>query len=180
MKTKFSMIAAVDANLGIGREGKLPWSIAPDMRHFKELTLAAPPGKKNVVVMGRKTWESLPEKFRPLPGRWNAVISSQRDFGLPQEVLLSPDFRSVFSSLEKLWGDTVGEIFIIGGAAVFKEGLNDAGCERLYLTRILKDFCCDVFFPAFEPGFALTQESPPGTFCGIEYYFAEYRRRLRK
>ena len=69
--------------LGIGSNGSLPWKLPNEMRHFSKLTTGG--GKKNAVLMGRKTWESIPAKFRPLPGRFNVVLSSQQDYDIKSD-----------------------------------------------------------------------------------------------
>ena len=73
----FSLVAAVDKNLGIGIQNRLPWRLKTDLKYFSDITSIAAPGKINAVIMGRKTWESLPEKSRPLKGRVNVVLSRQ-------------------------------------------------------------------------------------------------------
>lgn len=73
----FSLIAAVDKNLGIGIQNRLPWRLKADLKYFSDITSIAAPEKINAVIMGRKTWESLPEKSRPLKGRLNVVLSRQ-------------------------------------------------------------------------------------------------------
>merc|ERR1719502_1691857 len=103
--------------------------------------------------MGRKTWESIPEKFRPLAGRINVVLSrkaAEPDFvsPYPENVLTA---ASVANALEKLGARSdVSEIFAIGGEAVYKEALELPSCTRIFLTRIAKDIECDAFFPAFD------------------------------
>ena len=75
------IVAATKAN-GIGANGRLPWRLSKEMKYFAQVTSAAPEGKQNVVVMGRNTWESIPKKFRPLPRRFNVVISRNRGYDL--------------------------------------------------------------------------------------------------
>jgi len=81
---------AFDSQYGMGKNGQLPWVIPQDLKHFKEISTAViNPANKNAVIMGRKTWESLPEKFRPLPGRVNVVLSKEGKLDLPSGVLSS-------------------------------------------------------------------------------------------
>src|SRR5689334_4792565 len=87
MNQVFSIIVAVDEQFGIGRNKLLPWNIPGDMKHFKEITTRSSEGKQNFVIMGRKTWDSIPEKFRPLPGRVNCVLSRDLQMVLPAGVL---------------------------------------------------------------------------------------------
>ena len=98
MVTAFIIIAAVDASFGIARNGELPWHIPADLRHFKEITTKNTMGGKNVVIMGRQTWESIPKAFRPLSGRVNIVISSATDLSMPPDVFKAGDLK------EALWG----------------------------------------------------------------------------
>jgi dihydrofolate reductase/thymidylate synthase len=123
------------------------------MAHFKKVTLAAPAGKMNAVVMGRKTWESIPDKFKPLPGRINIVLSrkvSEPDFvsPYPADVLTASSVADALKRLEEK--DDVSEVFAIGGESVYKEALDMAACNRIFMTRIAKDIECDAFFPAFD------------------------------
>jgi len=123
------------------------------MAHFKKVTLAAPKGKMNVVIMGRKTWESIPEKFKPLSDRINVVLSrkaSEPHFAspYPADVLIA---SSLEDALQKLGlRDDVAEIFAIGGESVYKEALAMPACNRIFLTRIARDIECDAFFPTFD------------------------------
>lgn len=122
---KINIIAAVDPNNVIGVDNRLPWHISEDLKRFKELTLG------NVVVMGRRTWESLP--LKPLPGRTNIVLSRQsyEDLKLPPGVIHAESLQAVFSYC-RLTG--VDEIFVIGGEKVYYQALPNA--HRIYLTRV--------------------------------------------
>ena len=80
---KFSLVVAMDEERGIGKQGTLAWRLPADLKHFKEITTEVKDMKKqNAVIMGRKTWESLPEKFRPLPQRLNIVVTTQPNYVL--------------------------------------------------------------------------------------------------
>lgn len=132
MKTHFSLIAAVGDNLELGGNQSLLWDQPKDRQRFKTLTMG------HVIVMGRKTWESLP--VQPLPGRRNIVMTRQPDFSCP--------LAEVANSTEMLKQMTSGEaeVFVIGGGELFKTFLPTA--ENLYLTRIIGTFAqADTFFP---------------------------------
>lgn len=135
---KISMIAAMDAEGGLGRNHQMAWHVPDDLKHFKALTLGKP------VVMGRTTYESLPKK--PLPGRLNVVLSRTT---VPQQ---DPQVVWV-ASLEEAWhrcaAQHAQEVMVIGGAHVYAQVLPQ--CDVLYLTRLVKTFGCDVFFPAWNP-----------------------------
>ncbi len=123
-------IVAMNRESAIGRNGDLPWHIAEDLRHFKELTMGHP------VIMGRKTWESLPK--RPLPGRRNIVISRNPDY--------KADSAEVFCSLEAAV-DACREVpFIIGGAQIYEKAV--PFCSKIFITSVdapAED--ADAFFP---------------------------------
>lgn len=123
-------IVATNKEGAIGANGDLPWHLSEDLRHFKELTMAHP------VIMGRKTWESLPK--RPLPGRRNIVISRNEDY--------RAEGAEVFGSIEEAV-DACREIpFIIGGAQIYKEAI--PFCTRVYLTIVdASAEGADAFFP---------------------------------
>src|SRR3984885_6894032 len=128
------------ANGVIGRDGDLPWRLASDMAHFKALTLGKP------VIMGRKTWDSLPR--RPLPGRTNIVLTRVGWFE-PTKAVRSEDFsEAVQMAREQAEEDGVGEVCVIGGAALFALALPKAG--RIYLTEVEADVPGDVHFPPFD------------------------------
>ena len=120
----FSIIVAFDAQYGIGKNGLLPWNLPLDLKHFKEIsTTVADPSKKNAVIMGRKTWESLPERFRPLPGRVNMVLSRDKKLELPLGVLCS---QSLDDALAQLFSVDIENVFVIGGAQIYVQAIEQA------------------------------------------------------
>ena len=161
--TLLTLIAAVAHHGSIGRDNALLWHLPEDMARFKALTLGHP------VIMGRKTWDSLPAKFRPLPGRRNLVLS--RDMGLQLEG------AEVFTSLKDALLACVAakQVFVVGGAQIYAEALPIA--DRLELTEIDAPFEADAFFPAwdrsaFTETFRETKASP----LGWRFDFASYER----
>jgi dihydrofolate reductase len=143
----FSIIVAFDEVQGIGKAGLLPWHLPADLKHFKEVTMASRGGSSNAVIMGRKTWESIPDKFRPLPGRLNIVITSQEAYALPQGVLRASSLDNALEVVSNKQDMNIMDVFVIGGAQVFAEAIAHPLCKKIYLTRIYGRFDCDVFFP---------------------------------
>jgi dihydrofolate reductase/thymidylate synthase len=150
------------------------------MAHFKKVTMAAPSGKRNAVIMGRKTWDSIPEKFRPLPGRINVVLTrkaAEPDFisPYPADVLAA---SSVGDAMEKLGrSEEVSEIFAIGGESVYKEALEMTACNRVFITMIGKDFECDAFFPPLDfAAFKVAYHSKTKSHKELTYDFLVYER----
>jgi dihydrofolate reductase len=132
---------AVARNGVIGRDGGLPWRLKSDLQLFKRLTLGKP------VIMGRKTWDSLP--IQPLPGRLNLVLSRDGSFE-PAKAVVCETFGEAFGmAREQAAEDGVEEVCVIGGAALFEIALPKA--RRLYLTEVDAEPSGDVRFPAFDP-----------------------------
>ena len=131
-----ALIAAVARNGVIGKDNRLLWHLPEDMRHFRETTRGKP------VIMGRKTWESLPEKFRPLPGRLNIVVSRDRHYPATGATV-ADSLASAISAAQD-----AEEIFIIGGETLYRQAMPLA--DRLYLTEIDRDFDGDAFFPPLD------------------------------
>jgi dihydrofolate reductase len=125
--------------------------------------------------MGRKTWESLPPKYRPLPDRINAVVTSQTKYEVPEGVERFSSLSNAVLSYCELQ-KSIGEIFVIGGAKVYAEAIENPFCRKLYITHVHKTFDCDVFFPEFHNIFKLINKSSIFTENGIRYFFAEYFR----
>ncbi|MDQ0645250.1 dihydrofolate reductase [Microbacterium murale] len=143
----------------IGASGGMPWHVPEDLAHFKETTLTAP------VVMGRKTWDSLPERFRPLPDRENIVITRQQDWAA-DGARRAADLADAVRGLQKIW--------IIGGAEIFAQVIQDA--DRLEVTELDLEVEGDAFAPSKE-GWRLVDEGEWQTSrTGIRFRFLGYER----
>ena len=133
------MIAAMGENRELGRDKDLIWRLPDDMRFFKETTNGFP------VIMGRKNYDSLPPRWRPLPNRLNIVLTTNRSYQ-NEEVIVC---HEVADAIEKAKQHTdKDEIFIIGGGQIYELAL--AYADRIYLTEIKGTFDADVFFPDFD------------------------------
>lgn len=130
-----SLIAAVSKNHVIGKNNDLPWHLPDDMKYFMQTT------KEHYVIMGRKNYESIPEKFRPLPNRTNIVVTRRKDFHAPKCVVVN----SVEEGLTLAKQANQHELFIIGGSEIYELGLPLA--NRLYLTEIDAVIEGDTYFP---------------------------------
>lgn len=131
--TRFIIIAAHDPNLVIGRDGRLPWHIPEDLRHFKQTTLGYP------LLMGRVVFEELGEK--PLPGRENFVLTSR---GYPNVTT----FKNIPEALESLRKKNCEKVFIIGGGEIYRQMMDDA--DALIITEIHTEYDGDTFFPEYR------------------------------
>mgnify|MGYP003590076374 FL=1 len=159
-----SLVVAVAQNRAIGKDNHLLCHLPEDMRHFREVTLGRP------VIMGRKTWESLPEAFCPLPGRNNIVVSRNAAY--------QAEGATVASSLEDAIAQAgnVEQINIIGGADIFRLALPMA--DVLDMTEIDASFDADTFFPEFLPeDWQETSRKTQQSESGPTFSFVEYRRR---
>ncbi|MDB5048484.1 MAG: putative bifunctional dihydrofolate reductase-thymidylate synthase isoform [Fibrobacteres bacterium] len=128
------------------------------------------PAARNAVLMGRKTWDSLPPRFRPLAGRLNGVLSRR----LPAGVFHGSHhvWPSLQAALDELGRDpTAKNIFVAGGGEIYAEALRHPGCARIFLTDVAAAFPCDTFLPAFGPEFRETAISPLLDEGGIAYRF---------
>ena len=134
---RVSLIVAVSENGVIGNDNDLIWHLPKDMKFFKDTT------QGHHVIMGRKNFESIPHKFRPLPNRTNVIVTRQSGYVAENCVVVN----SVEESIEvaKKNGDT--EPFVIGGGQIYKVALENNLIDRIYLTRIHHTFEGDTFFP---------------------------------
>ncbi|OGY89286.1 MAG: hypothetical protein A2927_00430 [Candidatus Komeilibacteria bacterium RIFCSPLOWO2_01_FULL_45_10] len=170
----FSIIVAVDQKRGIGINNQLPWKIKADFKYFTDVTISHHPDKKNAVIMGRKTWESIPEHHRPLSNRLNVVLSRQEDLNLPESVLHFASFDEALKELAKR--DDLGEVFNIGGGKLFAETINRSDCQKLYITEIMATYPCDTFFPEIPATFKKVEESEVMEENGIKFKFCVYEK----
>lgn len=133
-----SIIVAKSNNNVIGKNNSLIWSLPADMKFFKEKTTG------HCIITGRKNYESIPEKFRPLPNRTNIVITRQKDYSAPGAIVVD----SIEKAIQKAKETGDNEIFIIGGAEIYKQSLHLV--DRIYLTQIHHTFEGDTFFPELK------------------------------
>ncbi len=179
MKT-YALIVAHDEKLGIGKDNRLPWHIKGDMKYFRDLTttLSVDDGsdsqKRNVVIMGRRTWESLPNNYKPLPNRVNVVISTNPNYIFPASVLHS---KSIEEALNILKQKNYGNIFVIGGAAMYQAAIKMKVFNTLYVTEVEGKYNCDVFFPEYQHIFELIESSAPILEGDYRYSLKTFKRK---
>lgn len=169
-----TIIVAATTKNGIGKNGALPWPmLKKEMAYFARVTKRVPMPtdtgsvqsdatkqsmlegtRRNVVIMGRKTWDSIPPKFRPLKDRTNIVITSQArsELGdIPEDVVVASSVLDGLQSLEALVKESkalpVGRAFVIGGTSIYKAALDLPNLQHILLTRIRQDYECDTFLP---------------------------------
>ncbi|OED34364.1 hypothetical protein AB834_07065 [PVC group bacterium (ex Bugula neritina AB1)] len=164
MKT-FNIIVAHENFLGIGIDNTLPWKIKKDLKHFFTITMAVKEkGKRNALIMGRKTWESLPINVRPLPSRLNIVLSKNyKNLG---DCLIFESFEHALKAASLM--EDIDEIFVMGGEKVYKEAIGHPMCSKIYITEVYRDIDCDKFFPEYKNKYHLIEES-------VEYKEGDYR-----
>jgi dihydrofolate reductase len=162
--TTLALIAALDRHRAIGRRGELLWREREDQKHFRRVTLGCP------VIMGRKTWDSLPERFRPLPGRRNIVVTRQAAWSAPG----AERAASFDEALAR--AAPADKTFVIGGGELYALALPRA--DELVLTEIDTAFAdVDTFFPAFDrTRFVEATRETHSTADGMRYAFVTYRR----
>lgn len=131
-----ALFAAISTNNCIGKNNDLPWHLPEDLKRFKALTSG------HVVLMGRKTWESIPEKFRPLPKRKNIVITRQENYSVPEGV---DCFSSIDAALDAYSNHMV---FSIGGGEIYRQTIEKA--DELYITHVDQHVDGDAFFPEID------------------------------
>jgi dihydrofolate reductase len=159
------LIAAVARNGVIGRDDALPWHLPEDLRHFRRVTAG------HAVLMGRKTWDSLPERFRPLPGRRNVVLTRQADWRAAGAEPM-PSLQAALLALADC-----DRVFLIGGAEIYAAGLPLA--DELILTEVQADSEGDTYFPSLTgtPFAPVARERPhPPPADGPDFEFVIYRR----
>lgn len=136
---KLAIIVAMDRNRGIGRNNDLLWHLPNDLKFFKTQTMG------QVVIMGRKNWESIPEKFRPLPGRENVILSRNQGF-TAAGCQVFHSLEACLNSYAQLKDQT---LFIIGGGEIYKQALDSGKVTEMYITHVDKAYEADTFFPNF-------------------------------
>jgi len=171
-----NLIVGFCKNRGIGLKNALPWHLTEDLVRFKKLTIG---DGDNAVIMGRNTWNSLPKKWKPLPKRTNIVLTRTSTSKLfTNNAEQSPDF--CFNSIKEATSFYkhpfckyhYNDVWIIGGAEVYRDSLEKKLVKTVYATYIDKDFQCDAFFPTLPNYFVLESQTP-------WEYAPEYRYRFQ-
>jgi dihydrofolate reductase len=161
------VIAAIALNGVIGNRGDIPWKIKGDQIRFKNITMGYP------VVMGRKTWESIPNKFRPLPGRENIVLTSNRDEDSFKGVTIISDWSEIEKRSE------AEDIFVIGGHSLYTKAMSVA--TDFYLTEVIGEPEGDAFFPKWsEDDWIICAEAQGEESDGVSTYPWRFRHLVRK
>ena len=159
---KLNLIFARAANGVIGVNGALPWHLPEDMAHFKRTTLCCP------VLMGRKTWDSLPARFRPLPGRVNIVVTRQADWQAEGALRAG----SIAEAAALCPADT--DAWVIGGAEIYAQALPLA--QSAVVTEIGQAFDGDAFAPSFGPEWTETSREAHTSSTGLPFSFVRLQR----
>ena len=161
------IIFARAANGVIGKDNAMPWHLPEDMTHFKELTRGC------AVVMGRKTWDSLPARFRPLPGRTNIVITRQSDWQpepASDKVVRTASLPEALEVAQKLSAD----VWVMGGAQIYAQALPLA--DAVEVTEIAQDFEGDAHAPELGPEWKEVSRSAHTSVNGLNYSFVRFER----
>lgn len=164
-----NIIAAVDRNWAIGNKNSLLVKIPRDQKLFREMT------EQKVVVMGRKTLESLPQK-QPLKNRTNIILSSDKNYTVKGAAVVH-SVEELFEELKKYQSD---DIFVAGGESVYRQLL--PYCDTAHITKIDYAYEADAYFPKLDkmPEWELAADSEEQTYFDLEYYFLQYRKRIVK
>lgn len=151
-----SIIVAISENNGIGNDNDLLWHLPSDMKFFRKTTLG------HCVITGRKNYESIPEKYRPLTKRTNIVVTRNANYKAEGAVVKN----SIEEALEFAKSENESEVFIIGGGQIYKEAMENNFIDKMYITHVANSYDADTFFPeielsnwSIEERFALESES---------------------
>ena len=190
------IVALCKNNYGIGLSNEIPWNIRSDLEHFRKTTTNTDTYDtyisndfrlvpKNVVVMGRKTWDSIPEKYRPLKDRINIVLSKNTDPGFIEDIeknentFVKHSFSDI-TSLDSIHKNfKIGSLFVIGGSSIYREAIETGKVEELIITEIYKKFDCDTYFPKPSefPEFILTTVSKFYEENGTYFRYLSYKNK---
>ncbi|KAK1168909.1 dihydrofolate reductase [Acipenser oxyrinchus oxyrinchus] len=167
------LIAAACNNMGIGKNGYLPWNLPSEFTFFLDtISSVSTPGMKNLLVWGRKCWEAFPESLRPLPNTMHVVLSRtlRQVISVPKhaQYLCSDLQGSVKLGSTHPLSEVIETIWIIGGVEPYIEALQHPWCDLVYLTDVQADFECDTYFPEFNNNVYKLVDEFPGVPSGIQ------------
>ena len=165
----YSIIVATDSENGISKDNKIPWKLKKDLKFFKDITTTFPEGKQNIIIMGRKTFESMGS--RVLPNRINIILTRQIGYSVSNAFVFS-SLESAIAYIQSI--DLKHKVFIIGGQDIYEEALQKLDIQDLYKTVLTTSFDCDRFFPDISNQFnmkeILVTDSEDKVFYRIEYW----------
>ena len=171
----FDVVVAADLDWGIGKSNALPWPrLKGDLAHFRRVTSACAEGHINAIIMGRKTWESAEVAKKPLPKRLNVVVTRQSGLAVPEGVIVA---ASLDAALHAARGPNVENVFLVGGAELFREGFGHADLRHVYLTRVQGRFDCEAHIPNLDEAGVVKDAwdgEHDGEDDGIRYHIGRY------
>ncbi|XP_015445924.1 dihydrofolate reductase isoform X2 [Pteropus alecto] len=184
MVRSLNCIVAVSQNMGIGKNGDLPWPpLRNEFKYFQRMTTTSSEGKRNLVIMGRKTWFSIPKKNRPLKDRINLVLSRELKEPPKGAHFLAKSLDDALKLIEQPeLRSKVDMVWIVGGSSVYKEAMSKPGHIKLFVTKIMQEFESDTFFPEIDLGKYKLLPEYPGVLSdvqeekGIKYKFEVYEK----
>ena len=137
---KTALIVAMDSERGIGKNNDLMWHLPKDMQFFKDTT------QGQIVVMGRKNYDSIPEKYRPLPNRLNVILTRNKGFQAPNCLV----FHSLNACFDHFKEETERTVFIIGGGEIYRMALDSVELHEMYITQVHHTYDAETYFPVFN------------------------------
>lgn len=178
MKSFSVVVAVCQGNNGIGYNGKLPWrNIRADFENFRHITIPSSTGRKNIMIMGRSTWKSIPKKALFLTTRHVIVLSScfegDENAGLYVKKTFTQALQFANSSKMK---NSIDQIMVLGGQSVYEEALKHPLCETIHQTIIYKNYECDRYFPEIPSSFRVVYSSSLKTEKSVSFCFTRWVR----
>ncbi|XP_033823697.1 zgc:153031 [Periophthalmus magnuspinnatus] len=179
------LIAAACHGLGIGKDGTLPWNLPSEFQYFlKNITGVSEPGKKNMLIWGKRCWFSSPEDMFPVANTLHVVLSNTLESAPKHAHFLCTDFESaVLLASQPPLSDIVETIWVVGGTRVYKDAMMHPWCDLIFLTNVMAAFDCDVFFPEFDKSVFQLQDKFDGVPSeiqeenGIRYKFEVFKKK---
>ena len=168
--TGFKAILAADEELGIGKDGDLPWHAPGDLAYFKRMTV----GKgNNAVIMGRLTWDSIPPKWRPLKNRFNVILTTNRSLQIEEPgVCVVHTFDDALTQCQDF-----DDIWVVGGGTIYALAFDHPQCKEIHVTRLEGSFNCDTRCPPFEEKFTQKSASLSQQDGDVSYRFTVWEPR---
>ncbi|XP_031720583.1 dihydrofolate reductase [Anarrhichthys ocellatus] len=169
-KKPVRLIAAVCNGRGIGKDGQMPWDLPSEFQNFRNHVLGVSrPGKLNLMVWGKLCWYSVPKSDFPLANVLHAVLSTTMETVPDHAHFLCPDLDSAARlAAQPPLADLIETIWVVGGTQVYEDALKHPWCDLVYLTDVMADFDCNIFFPEFDTELFKEQEGFPDVPTGIQ------------